>query len=68
MTSQFLTQLADQLKHGKNSAQRRAIQRVLPLVTARFEGGHYPGRVEAESELRGLVEHACREILLKTPA
>lgn len=65
MTSHFLTQLADQLKHGKNPSQRRAIQRVLPLVTARFEAGRYPGRVEAESELRGLVEQACLKVLIK---
>ncbi len=65
MTSQFLTQLADQLKHGKNPAQRRAIQRVLPLVTARFEAGHYCGQVEAESELRKLVEQACVRTLAK---
>ena len=65
MTSQFLTQLADQLKHGKNPAQRRAIQSVLPLVTARFEAGHYVGQVEAESEFRKLVEQACSKILAK---
>jgi hypothetical protein len=63
MTSAFLTQLADQIKRGKNPAQRRAIQRVLPLVTARFEAGRYPGRVEAESELRGLIEQACLNAL-----
>jgi len=66
MTSQFLTQLADQLKHGKNPAQRRAIQSVLPLVTARFEAGHHLGQVEAESELRKLVEQACVKILAKS--
>jgi hypothetical protein len=66
MTSQFLTQLADQLKHPKNPAQRRAIQSVLPLVTARFEAGHYRGQVEAESELRKLVEQACVKILAKS--
>jgi hypothetical protein len=68
MTSQFLTQLADQLKHGKNPAQRRAIQSVLPLVTARFEAGHYRGQVEAESELRGLIEQACLNIVGRKPA
>jgi hypothetical protein len=59
MTSQFLTQLADQLKRGKNPAQRRAIGRVLPLVAARFEAGRYRGQVEAESELRTLIDEAC---------
>ena len=65
MTSAFLTRLADQLKHGKNPAQRRAIQRALSLVTARFEAGHYPGQVEAETELRKLVEQACVKTLAK---
>jgi hypothetical protein len=58
MTSQFLTQLADQLKRGKNPAQRRAIGSVLPLVAARFEEGRYRGRVDAESELRTLIDKA----------
>jgi hypothetical protein len=66
MTSAFLTQLADQLKHGKNPAQRRAIQSVLPLVKARFEDGRYRGQVEAESEFRKLVEQACVKILAKS--
>ena len=61
MTSEFLTQLADQLKRGKTPAQRRAIQSVLPLVIARFEAGRYRGQVEAVSELRKLVEQACKD-------
>ena len=65
MTSHFLTQLADQLQHGKNPSERRAIQRVLPLVVARFEAGRYPGRLEAESELRSLIEQACLKVLIK---
>jgi hypothetical protein len=63
MTSQFLTQLADQLKRGKNPAQRRAIQRVVPLVTARFEAGRYCGQLEAESELRILIDKECARVL-----
>jgi hypothetical protein len=65
MTSKFLTQLAGQLRTGKNPACRRAIQQVLGLVCARFEAGHYRGQVEAESELRELVEKACVRILAK---
>jgi hypothetical protein len=65
MTAQFLTQLADQLKHGKNPAQRRAIQSILPLLIARFEAGHYHGQVDAESEFRKLVEQACLRISTK---
>ena len=65
MTSVFLIQLAGQLKRGKNPTQRRAIQSVLPLVTARFEAGRYRGQVEAETELRKLVEQACGGILTK---
>jgi hypothetical protein len=59
MNSAFLTQLADQLKLGRNPAQRRAIQRILPLVTAKFEAGAYAGQREAESELRILIEREC---------
>lgn len=56
MTAQFLTELAGQLRNGKNPACRRAIQQMLGLVTARFEAGEYTGTLEAEAELRGLVE------------
>jgi hypothetical protein len=65
MTSQFLVQLADQLRNRKTPACRRAIQQVLGLVSARFEAGHYRGQVDAESELRVLVEQACARILTK---
>jgi hypothetical protein len=62
MNSAFLTQLAHQLKNGRNPAQRRAIQRIIPLVTAKFEAGAYADQREAESELRMLVERECLRI------
>jgi hypothetical protein len=55
MTSEFLNQLAGQLRKGGSPGCGRAIQRILTLVVARFEAGKYPGQVEAESEFRKLV-------------
>ncbi len=65
MTSQFLTELAGQLRNGKNATCRRAIQQALSLVTAKFEAGKYAGTLEAESELRGLIEQTCLRISTK---
>jgi hypothetical protein len=58
MTSEFLNQLAGQLRKGRSPACARSIQQVLTLVVARFEAGNYPSQVEAESEFRKLVNEA----------
>jgi hypothetical protein len=60
MVTNFLTQLAGQLKRGKKPAHRRAIQKALTLVEGKFECGIYSSPVEAEKDLRNLVEGACR--------
>jgi hypothetical protein len=60
LTSAFLRQLADKLRRGKSPIRRRAIQRILPFVTARFEAGQYPSRRKAKMELRDLIGRACR--------
>jgi hypothetical protein len=65
MTSEFLKQLAGQLRRGKNAACGRSIQQVLTLVVARFEAGKYPSQVEAEVEFRRLVNEAALRISSK---
>jgi hypothetical protein len=62
MTSEFLNQLAGQLRKGKSAACGRSIQQILTLVVARFEAGKYPSQVEAESEFRQLVNEAFLRI------
>jgi hypothetical protein len=62
MTSEFLNQLAGQLRKGKSAACGRSIQQILTLVVARFEAGKYPSQVEAESEFRKLVNEAFLRI------
>jgi hypothetical protein len=62
MTSEFLKQLAGQLRKGKSAACGRSIQHILTLVVARFEAGKYPSQVEAESEFRKLVNEAFLRI------
>jgi hypothetical protein len=62
MTSEFLTQLAGQLRKGRSPACGRSIQGILTLVVARFEAGKYPSQVEAESEFRKLVNEALLRI------
>jgi hypothetical protein len=60
MATNFLAQLAGQLKRGKKPAHRRAIQKALTLVEGKFESGLYSSPGEAEKDLRNLVEDACR--------
>lgn len=62
MTSEFLNQLAAQLRQGRSAACGRSIQQILTLVAARFEAGKYPSQVEAESEFRMLVNEAFLRI------
>jgi hypothetical protein len=62
MTSEFLNQLAGQLRKGKSAACGRSIQQILTLVVTRFEAGKYPSQVEAESEFRRLVNEAFLRI------
>jgi hypothetical protein len=60
MATNFLAQLAGQLKKGKKPAQRRAVQKALSLVEGKFDSGIYSSPGEAEKDLRNLVEDACR--------
>jgi hypothetical protein len=68
MTSAFLNYLAGQLRKGRSAACGRSIQQILTLVAARFEAGKYPSQVEAESELRKLVNEAILKIENNSPA
>ena len=61
MPSDFLTQLAQQLKIDKSPASRRAIQRIVAIVKVRYESGVYGSQTEAEADLRTLVEEALRK-------
>jgi hypothetical protein len=59
MATDFLIPLAQQLKQDKNPACRRAIARVLTLVTVKFEAGFYDNQSQAERDFRRLAEAAC---------
>ena len=59
MATDFLIPLAQQLKEGKNLACRRAIARILSLVTVKFEAGMYDNQSQAERDFRKLAEAAC---------
>jgi hypothetical protein len=59
MATDFLIPLAQQLKEGKNLACRRAIARILSLVTVKFEAGMYDNQSQAERDFRRLAEAAC---------
>ena len=52
----FLDQLASQLKVGRHAAYRRAVQRLLEIVRKKYEAGEYHSTTEAEFVLRKLVE------------
>ena len=59
MTTAFLLQLAKELRVGKDAAGRRVIERVLLSVMARFEAGKYSGQLDAEFDMRELVQQTC---------
>lgn len=52
----FLDALATQLKIGRSSAFRRAVQRTLETVKKNFESGEYQSTTEAELTFRKLVD------------
>ena len=58
----FLDQLATQLKIGRDSAYRRAVQRTLPTVKKNYESGVYHSTTEAELMLRKLVDKAVNPL------
>jgi len=57
-----LDRLATQLRANKSAACRRAIQRILAVVKKNFEDGKYKNDVEAEADLRQLVnrDEGCK--------
>lgn len=55
-TTAFLDQLASQLKIGRDSAYRHAVQRTLVTVKKNYESGAYQSTTEAELMLRKLVD------------
>jgi hypothetical protein len=61
--TEYLDQLADQLKIDKTPACRRAINRILAEMKARCEKGEYDTPMAAESAFRKFVEdeRACQK-------
>jgi hypothetical protein len=61
--TEYLDQLADQLKVDKTPACRRAINRILAEMKTRCENGEYSTPMQAESAFRGFVEddRTCRK-------
>ena len=58
-TTEFLSQLASQLKVNKQPAERRAIEKLRKVVTEKYEDGRYATRCDAERDLRDLVDKSC---------
>jgi anthranilate/para-aminobenzoate synthase component II len=52
----FLDVVASQLKIGRSSAHRHAVQRILEKVKKNFEAGEYHSTTEAELTFRKLVD------------
>jgi hypothetical protein len=63
MDTEYLDQLAEQLKAEKSPACRRAINRILADTKKRCEEGKYDTPMEAEATFRRLVEEtrACQK-------
>lgn len=63
METEYLNQLAEQLKADKDPACRRAINRILADLKQRCEDGAYATPMEAEAAFRQMVEetHACQK-------
>ena len=57
MNTEYLDQLAQQLKADKKPTCRRAINRILDEMKKRCENGEYASNVEAESAFRKFVEN-----------
>jgi hypothetical protein len=63
MDTEFLTQLANQLRINKTPSCRRAINRILEELKKRCETGEYDSPMAAESTFRKLVEdeRSCKQ-------
>ena len=55
-STEYLDQLAQQLKIDKNAACRRAIERILAMIKNRYDEGAYESRTAAELDFRKVVE------------
>ena len=63
MNTDFLDQLAGQLRVDKNAAYRRAIERILAMFKKRCDESVCESRTEAELDFRRFVEGqgTCRK-------
>ena len=55
-STEYLDQLAQQLKIDKNAACRRAIERILAMIKKRCDERRYESRTAAELDFRKVVE------------
>jgi hypothetical protein len=62
MADDFLIPLARQFKRDKNPAFGRTVNRILGLVSLKFEAGIYDNKFEAERDFRKLAEAACDQL------
>ena len=60
-TTEFLGRLAAQLKLNKQPAERRAVDKLMNEVTAKYEEGRYANRCDAERDFRDLVDKVNAE-------
>jgi hypothetical protein len=56
VATEFLDHLASQLKIGRHSAYRRAVQRTLDIIKKNYEAGKYGSTTEAEYAFQKLLQ------------
>jgi hypothetical protein len=59
--------LAQQLKIDKNTACRRAFERILAMIKKQYDEGAYEGRTVAELEFRKVIEPQSAGQKAKSP-
>jgi hypothetical protein len=65
MPADFLMPLVRQFKKDQNPACGGAVNRILGLVSLKFEAGIYDNKFEAERDFRKLAEAACARLNIK---
>jgi hypothetical protein len=65
MPADFLMPLVRQFKKDQNPACSSAVNRILGLVSLKFEAGIYDNKFEAERDFRKLAEAACARLNIK---
>lgn len=65
MPTDFLMPLVRQFKKDQNPACGIAVNRIVGLVSLKFEAGIYDNKIEAERDFRKLAEAACARLSTK---